>query len=110
MTHLHGKSRVGGPWWPNLEKLKDYRKPLPRDWDEQGGPKKVPYSSPEPPEYKKYREDNHLWQEERGLWKLSRSFSLQDNLGAQEVVFQFHHVQSWIDEVVPTHDELDGTV
>ena len=81
-----------------------------RDWDEQGGPEKVDWPGSPTPEYKKFREEDDLWQEERELWERFRSFSLQDNLGAQEVAFQFHHVQSWIDRVVPSHDELDGTV
>ena len=111
LTHLHSNdNNRRGAWWPKLKELKDYRKPLLRDWDEQGGPEKVDWPGSPTPEYKKFREEDDLWQEERELWERFRSFSLQDNLGAQEVAFQFHHVQSWIDRVVPSHDELDGTV
>ncbi|SVD43326.1 uncharacterized protein METZ01_LOCUS396180, partial [marine metagenome] len=59
-------------------------------------------------EYEPWKLECKLWEQYRNQ-KKSGSFSLQEQ-ETQEVAFQIHHVQTWIDEVVPSDDDLQGTV
>jgi len=124
LTHLHGKDNNRRKWWPNLQNFGDYKNVIPRKMTEPEKPK--PDCAKEGGEelerwYKS--EDGKLWKEtvlepyktKMGLWNQFQNkekyglFSLQGR-ELQEFAFQFHHVQSWIDKVVPMDSDLDGTV
>lgn len=117
LTHLHSHDNSRrDAWWPKLEGLKDYKNVLPRDMDKPVRAKTAhEYGSDEFEQWKKKVAPGSPWQVRDELWKQYQnqekygSFSLQEQ-EAREVAFQFHYVQSWIDKVVPSDDELHGTV
>jgi len=124
LTHLHSNDNRRRKWWPKLQELGDYKNVIPREMTEPEKPKPDCdpgdkgeliqwFMSKEGEQWKEnvdapYREKMVLWGQFQNKEKYGR-FSLQE-LEMQEVAFQFHHVQSWIDEVVPMDSELEGTV
>ena len=114
LTHLHSNDNRRRKWWPKLQELEDYKNVIPREMTKPEKPQtKHKFGSVE---FEQWRDDKHEpWKAEMDLWRQFQNkekhgrFSLQE-LEMQEVAFQFHHVQSWIDEVVPIDSELEGTV
>ena len=108
LAQIHGNdNNRRGEFWPNLEELGKYEEPLGEEPNKPDDMQKTRNETGgEGDEWDEAYEANKKWIKWRDL---GGSFSLS-NLEVEEVAFQFHYVQSWLDDVVPSQENLDGTV
>ncbi len=107
LTQIHGTDHNRmGPCWPDLNELEKYEESLGAEPFKPDMKEKRQATKGEGDEWDEAVEANNKWIKWRDL---GGSFSL-GNLEVEEVAFQYHYVQSWLTEVVPTQNHLGGTV
>jgi hypothetical protein len=112
LTCLHSSDNNRRNWWPELTNLKKFHnKKIPRAED------LVPERKPDlgllkygDPDFKKNKIKLENWKKKDVLIKECNKFRVQNTGDYVELVFQFHHVQTWLKKVVPNQENLDGTV